>query len=312
MNQQLATRTQSPPPDKLAVLLGLQPTLSLPLSDGDRGTAQTIERIRKLVHQGMTDQYINRFAIAIVRAAGVQQFDFVGEIRAVYEWVRQNIRFTRDIAGIETLRTAREILLVRAGDCDDINSVLLPSLLATICHDVRLVTVSSDPGAPRVFSHIYCEVEIDGQWLPLDSARRNPAFGRGPRNYFRKRVWSLTNAGFQDIQGLGGYYDGRRPGRLRRMGDFEDIATGIAKIVGTAGQATASIINATNTGIRPSVPGFAVNPTTGQLVPVSPTGQLMVSSAPGGIVTSAVGTIPDWMLYGGIGLLAFMALGGRR
>jgi hypothetical protein len=289
--------------------LGLQPVISLPLADGDRGTAQTIARIRKLVHQGMTDQFVNRSAIQIVRGAGIQQFDFVGEVKAIYEWVKSNIRFTKDIAGIETLRTAREILLVRAGDCDDINSILLSSLLATIGHDVRLVTISSDPEAPRVFSHIYIEVEMGGQWVPLDSARRDPAFGRGPHSYFRKRIWSLTNSGFQDVQGLGGYYASAGRGRMRRMGDFDDIATDLSQIIGSAGTATASIIRATNT---PSigVPGFAVNPATGQLVPVSsiPAGGLVVSSTGAGIVTSAAGTIPNWMIYGGIALLGFAML----
>jgi hypothetical protein len=288
--------------------LGLQPVISLPLADGDQGTAQTIARIRKLVHQGMCDQFVNRSAIQIVRGAGIQQFDFAGEVKAIYEWVKRNIRFTKDIAGIETLRTAREILLVRAGDCDDINSILLSSLLATIGHDVRLVTISSDPEAPRVFSHIYIEVEMGGEWVPLDSARRDPAFGRGPHSYFRKRIWSLTNSGFQDVQGLGGYYArAGRSGRMRRMGDFDDIASDLSQIIGSAGTATASIIRASST---PSigVPGFAVNPATGQLVPITPSGQLVLSSAPGGILTSATGSIPNWMIYGGIALLGFAML----
>ena len=145
-------QTPLPPSAICANPAGLQPVVRFPLSDGDRGTAETIAKIRKLVHQGMTDQYVNRTAIAIVRGGGIPQFDFGGEIRAIFEWVRRNIRFTRDIAGIETLRTASEILQVKAGDCDDINSVLLPSLLGTIGHHVRLVTISSDPTAPRAFS----------------------------------------------------------------------------------------------------------------------------------------------------------------
>jgi len=294
-----------------SLVLGLQPVVSVPLSDGDRGTAQTVERIRKLVHQGMTDQYINRVAISIVKQAGVQQFDFVGEVRAIYEWVRRQIRFTKDIAGIETLRTAREILLVKAGDCDDINSVLLPALLATIGHDVRLVTISSDPAAPGIFSHIYCEVEINGAWVPLDSARRDPAFGRGPKRFFRKRIWSLTNTGFQDVQGLGGYYQHHR-GRMRRMGDFTDIAGSISQLIGSAGAATANIIRATTPG---GMPGFAINPATGQPVPLTPTGQLAISSVPGGVMTSAAGSIPNWVLYAGVGLGAVLLvsmMGGRR
>jgi hypothetical protein len=292
---------------------------------GDRGTEFTIAKIRELVHQGMTDQAINRFAFAIVHAAGVQPFDFVGEIRAVFDWVRRNIRFFKDVDGVETLRTAREILTIRGGDCDDINAVLLTSLLLTIGHGVRLVTISSDADAPGVFSHIYCEVEIGGEWVPLDAARRDPSFGKGPRSYFRKRIWSLTSNQFRDVSGFDdrqmrrvqvgsgrgqmglGFYGARQHnGRLRRLGDFSDILDSIAPIIQSAGTATANIINATNGGIRASIPGYAVNPATGQLVPVGPNGQLVVSSAPGGIFTSASGSIPNWLLYGGLGLGALL------
>jgi hypothetical protein len=99
---------------------------------------------------------------------------------------------------------------------------------------------------------------------------------------------------------------------LRRLGDFTDILDSIGPLVANVGTATANIINATNGGIRANIPGFAVNPATGQLVPIGPQGQLMVSSAPGGIFTSAQGSIPNWMLYGGAllgGLLLFKAVG---
>ena len=295
-----------------AVTLGLSPVRRMNLPNGDRGTAFTIAKIRELVHQGMTDQVINRLAIQIVRAAGVREFDFTGEAQAIYAWVRRNIRFFKDIDGVETLRTPREILTIGGGDCDDINAILMPSLLGTIGHTVRLVTVSSDPAAPATFTHIYCEVELNGQWIPLDAARRDPAFAKGPRHYFRKRVWSLTENDFQDVAGFGAYYGqvrgrgGRR--QMRRMGDFTDVLDSLGPVIASAGTATANIITATNSGIRPSVPGFAVNPATGQLVPISPTGALTVASAPGGIVTSGIGTIPNWILYGGLGLLAYLAV----
>jgi len=313
-------------------LHAMAPVRRMQMPGGDRGTEFTIARIRELVHQGMTDQLINRQAMAIVRAAGVQGFDFVGEIRAVFDWVRRNIRFFKDIDGVETLRTAREILTIQGGDCDDINAVLLSSLLLTIGHSVRLVTISNYPDAPRVFSHIYCEVEFpDGSWVPLDSARRDPAFGKGPNNYFRKRVWSLTSNDYQDVSGLdrrqmrglklgrgqgqmglGSYHvsvrsrNGRR--QMRRLGDFSDILDSIAPVISSVGSATANIITATNSGIRTSLPGFVTNPATGQLVPINPSGQLALSTAPGGLFASGTGSIPNWMLYGGLGVLAVLVL----
>jgi hypothetical protein len=306
-----------------AVTLGLSPVRRMSMPNGDRGTAFTIAKIRELVHQGMTDQAINRLAFQIVHAAGVREFDFAGEAQAIYAWVRRNIRFFRDIEGVETLRTAREILTIGGGDCDDINAVLMPSLLGTIGHSVRLVTVSSDPAAPATFTHIYCEVEMNGQWVPLDAARRDPAFGKGPRSYFRKRVWSLTDNDFQDVAGLssvspcglGAYYGaaatrtrgGQVRRQMRRMGDFTDILDSLAPVIQSAGTATAQIINATSGGIRPSIPGYAVNPATGQLVPINPTGQLTLATTPGGLVGVGGGSIPNWMLYGGLGLLGLLA-----
>jgi len=299
-----------------AILMGLSPVKRFTIADGDLGTSQTIDKIRKLVHEGMTDQLVNRTAIAIVQQAGVQQFNFAGEIQAIYNWVAGNVRFVRDVFGVETLRTAREILTTRAGDCDDINATLLPALLMTVGAHVRLVTISSDPRDPNTFTHIYCEAELpNGQWIPIDSARRNAAFGRGPQHFYRMRRWSLTDSYHEDVgpghgaqapspagssrMGLSGYFKDY-------LGDWEDILGSIAPIVSAAGSATANIINSLQPRFVPS--GYAQNPASGQYVPVTPQGTLVASSGQGGIFTSASGTIPNWMLYGGLGLLALLVL----
>jgi len=36
--------------------MGLSPVKRFTIADGDLGTSQTIDKIRKLVHDGMTDQ----------------------------------------------------------------------------------------------------------------------------------------------------------------------------------------------------------------------------------------------------------------
>jgi hypothetical protein len=210
------------------------------------------------------------------------------------------------------------MLVTRAGDCDDINSILLPSLLMTIGNHVRLVTISTDPRDPNTFSHIYCEAEApNGEWIPLDCARRDPAFGRGPQHYFRMRRWSLTDRSFQDLPagnrfarahavsrmtplalggpGLSGYF--------ANLGDFTDIASGISELIGAGGTAASQIITSLQPRIIPN--GFAQNPATGQLVPV---GAFQASTFPGGIAASGFGTFPTWMLYAGFGLAALLVL----
>ena len=296
-----AAHSGFPQQNASAVVLGLAPVQRFTIADGDRGTAQTIAKIRKLVHQGMTDQLVNRVAIGIVR--GVPQFDFAGEVKAVYSWVLANIRFVRDVFNVETLRTAREVLTVQAGDCDDINAVLLPSLLLTIGANVRLITISANPEDPETFSHIYCEVEMpDGGWLPLDCARRDPAFGRGPRYYFRKRAWSLTDSAYRDLRGLGSYFRD-----FRRLGDFSDIAGSVAQLISAGGTAAANIIRST-TAPQFVPQGYTTNPFTGQVVPLNPAGSVALTSAPGGVLASGSGSIPNWMIYAALGVGALILL----
>jgi hypothetical protein len=177
-------------------------SIRLPLAEGFAGTAQTINVIRKLVAQGLADHDVDAFALGLVQ--DIQPYYFAGEAYAIWDCVRRNIQFRRDVTGRETLRTVREILAVKAGDCDDINAILLPVLLGAIGARTRLVTIANDPTSPNEFTHIYPEVLIRGQWMiPIDAAVKNPAWGVAPERYFHKRIWSLTDSSSQRVAGLG-------------------------------------------------------------------------------------------------------------
>jgi len=172
------------------------------LSGGDTGTEQTIAAIRNLVDEALRDPYVRQAAGWIVRS--VPAYKDAAEVRAVYEWVKSRIRFTKDPIGKETLSSARWVLTHGFGDCDDINAVLLPSLLGALGYPTQLVTVSLNPNDAGAFSHVYAEVFVGGRWIPLDAARPGATFGSAPTNHFRKRVWSLTDASYQDMRGLNG------------------------------------------------------------------------------------------------------------
>lgn len=268
--------------------------MCLPLSDGDQGTVETIAYIRQLVDQGVKDPYVNRTAIAIVRQS-VPAYDFGAEVRAIYQWVLKNIRFTRDIAGKETLRSAREILTVMAGDCDDINGVLLPSLLGSIGHRLRLVTVSAHPAAPKMFSHIYAEVLMNNRWVPLDAARKNPSFGKGPERFMRKRLWSLNDSSYQDVSGLGFYADRLGCKSSNGMGDWSDFTDALTPI----SNAVTNIIRAVKTpGNQYFAPAY------------SPYGQYPTAAASAQLYAQP-GSMPTWLPWAGVGLAALFLLRGR-
>lgn len=175
------------------------PAVCMTIDDGDPGTGQTVGVMRNLIHQGRKDPFINRLAIWIVRKAGVREYDFAGERRAIFNWMHKNIRFIRDIADMETPRTARETVEVGAGDCDCM-TVLMCSLLATIGNQVRIITVETRPGDAE-FSHVYAEVLDGNRWVAVDTARPGARFGRGPEQYRRKWAWDVFSNYVQELGG---------------------------------------------------------------------------------------------------------------
>ena len=201
---------------------------STPLLAGDPGTAQTIDLIRKAVWQGLSDVRVRSQLAQILR--GVPAHDTRAELQAIYAWVHRNIRFTNDPVGHETVSTANWTLDHRIGDCDDINAVLIPTLVMTAGIPARLVTVSNDPSDPSRFSHVYAEAEVNGRWIPLDAARPGASFGTTVRQYGRKRLWSLVDRKYQDLAGLNGVTM-RRAGMGFNFGAFADVFQKVGQTV---------------------------------------------------------------------------------
>jgi hypothetical protein len=180
------------------------PMRSTPLLDGDAGVSQTIQAMRQLIDAGKKDPTIHETAAWIIRCAHVRAYDWMGEVKAIGKWVGRNIRFTRDVYGKETLHAASDILRLRIGDCDDF-TILICSLLGTVGVKTRIVTISNHMEDPGQFSHVYPEALVNDQWIPVDFARRNARFGKGPESYFRKRLWSTSSDEYADVSGLNGY-----------------------------------------------------------------------------------------------------------
>ena len=145
-----------------------KPQISLKgISKGYLGTRKTLEYIQALIQQGVKDFYVRQKAIDILLAHGIKPKDYFGEIKALFEWVQRNVRYTKDPFRVEVLHTARRMLELRAGDCDDM-TILLGAMLEAIGHPIRLVIVGPDPIRPRFFSHIYLEANYKGKWIPMD------------------------------------------------------------------------------------------------------------------------------------------------
>jgi transglutaminase-like putative cysteine protease len=140
---------------------------------GNKGTLRTAKIIARLVQDGAKDFYVRQKAIEVFRANDVQAKDRMGEVRALFDFVKRNIRYTRDIFRVELLHSARRMLELRAGDCDDM-TILLGAMLLSTGHPVRLVLAGFRPNRPHAYSHIYPEVNVLGRWMAVDATMDKP------------------------------------------------------------------------------------------------------------------------------------------
>ncbi len=164
-----------------------QPKISLhKIPEGYPGTMRTARHITNLIKLGAKNFQVRQTAIDILVQRGVKPKDYVGEITALFEWVQQNVRYTKDTVRVEVLHSAPRMLELRAGDCDDF-SILLGAMLEAIGHPVRLVLTGPDPLRQDLFSHIYVEAYCNGRWIPLDATMHYP-MGWAPRAIVKKVI----------------------------------------------------------------------------------------------------------------------------
>ena len=304
-----------------ATIRSLSGVMGTPLVRGDRGVGQTIDLLRKLVDDAVKDPTINVAAIRILQNANVQNFGTLDRLRAIYDWISQpaNFLYVPDPVGPfgpkETLRPARVLVEIHAGDCDDYTA-FLAALLGTIGISTRAVTIAANPNFPNDFSHIYPEAEVSPSvWIAMDAARPGAAFGVAPPRYFRKKIWGITDASApdcfagagcgcaccnqrsqQNVSSLNGY---------ALLGDDSSDSNAPAQDISAVGQSIANVISAA----KGNPYGSFATPYTPNAAPAG----YGVPGYPGGstgATLSLAGSSPLWWILG-IGAVAW-ALGNAR
>lgn len=127
------------------------------------------------MNTGKKSPVVRQLAVSLTK--GLIQKDWNSEVNTLYKFVRDRIRYVRDINGVETLHTPEKILENAAGDCDD-KSVLLASLLESLGYKTRLVAVGFRKNS---FSHVYPEVLHNNSWVSLETTEP-VAMGWKPKN----------------------------------------------------------------------------------------------------------------------------------
>lgn len=135
-----------------------------------------IRHLRERVAKGKVDPEIYAFTrAAITKKCGnrwcIDEKDTLREAEAIFNAVRQSVRYTSDIAGIDTYQSPSKTLRLRAGDCDDYSSLICSSLLSAgiPCRFKVIRTKGSNE-----WNHIYSQVGIPrgrpNRWVSMDAS----------------------------------------------------------------------------------------------------------------------------------------------
>jgi hypothetical protein len=120
------------------------------------------------IESGKIDPYIHLLLGEILQNVEIRNYG--AEISAIFEFVRNNVRYTRDVWNLETFQKPRRSVETGKGDCDD-QAIILATLLQVAGYPVRLKLI----GLGQELEHIYVLVGSPPQgatkWIPLDPSR---------------------------------------------------------------------------------------------------------------------------------------------
>jgi hypothetical protein len=144
---------------------------------GVAGTSFTIDKMFGLVARGKVNPDIIGLARVIVN--GTSRKDYYSEARSIFEWVKKNIRYTRDPRNVELLQAPDVTIRLGHADCDD-QAILINALAEAVGMQTGFETVRANADVPDEFSHVYSILRTDKGWRAADATVLESQFGWRP------------------------------------------------------------------------------------------------------------------------------------
>ena len=143
--------------------------------EGVAATKAALQLMRSVALTFSTNAQVRNLAASLVQ--NLPPRDDLAEATALFQYVRDNVRFLRDPVTVELIQSVDYMLSqdVPQGDCDD-KCTLLASLLLSIGFPVRFVAVGYQK---NVFVHVLLQVAVDGQWLYAECSETDPPLDLG-------------------------------------------------------------------------------------------------------------------------------------
>jgi len=145
-----------------------------PIPGGDKGTEATLKKMKEIVWKSVRHPQhgpiIREAAIAAILKSDVRPKDFLGEYKAIHEFCRDKIRWTRDARKHETLVWPARTFMIGAGDCDDKTMLEGAMLLMIGFPGVGARAIAANPEVPDQYTHVYVMAKPSekSQWIASD------------------------------------------------------------------------------------------------------------------------------------------------
>ena len=131
---------------------------------GNEATRYTLKKMRELINQGKKSVKIRKLFSEML--SGIDGRNAAGVLSAVFHFVRNRIRYQKDIHEVETLQTPERTLELGFGDCDD-QSILTASIIEAAGYPSRIVLVSNQPSG--IFHHVFIQGFDGANWISMDT-----------------------------------------------------------------------------------------------------------------------------------------------
>lgn len=159
----------------------LQSKKEFNIGNGDMAIKRTVDKMAEIISLSSKNPVVREWARTVLANVIVNQK--YQEAEAIHNFVRDNVRYTRDPYGWEYIQTPPIVLrgiqdfqngkaARPIGDCDDM-TVLSLSMMKSVGFPVVIKTV----GYNGKFSHVYGMVYVGGQWIVTDTVRPDKWFG---------------------------------------------------------------------------------------------------------------------------------------
>jgi hypothetical protein len=156
------------------------------IGTGDAAIYKTVDKMKDIIRQSSKNPYVREWAGNIVGRVEVN--DKRGEASAIFNFVRDRVRYTKDPLGFEYIQTP--VVLLESisqgdrpmGDCDDQTTLSL-SLLKSIGFNVAIKVVSFREN--KKFGHVYGLVQIGHEWVSFDCVRPDQEMGWESKGHTR-------------------------------------------------------------------------------------------------------------------------------